>query len=102
MRSELGCSQSEWGKQSVLGEQGEVRLAKEEKWEAPVLEKKLWFLQNSLILVCCGGSVEFQTPLLWYAAEGSFAYYQCHACCIHPPAAAGSTCSVGGALVQLR
>ena len=37
MCSEQGCIQSEWGKQS---EQGEVRLAKEEEWEAPVLRKE--------------------------------------------------------------
>ncbi len=40
MCSEQGCSQSKWGKQSVRSEQGEVRLAKEEEWEAPVLEKE--------------------------------------------------------------
>jgi hypothetical protein len=54
MCSERGCSQSDWGKQSVRGEQGEVRLAKEEEWEAPVLEKELWFLSFR--------NVKFQTP----------------------------------------
>ncbi len=56
MRSERrwGCSQSEWGKQSVLGEQREVRLENEKEWEAPVVEKELWFLSF--------WNVKFQTP----------------------------------------
>ncbi len=53
MCSERGCSKSDWGKQSVRGEQGEVggTCAREGVVVPVFLECRV---PDSLILVCCG------------------------------------------------